>query len=62
MRVIYRDQQWEFNETMTVRQLVERVGLLPGTVLALRNGKLITEDQVVRPDDEIKLIAIVSGG
>lgn len=62
MRVIYRDQQWEFNETMTVRQLVERVGLLPGTVLALRNGKLITEDQVVRPEDEIKLIAIVSGG
>jgi len=62
LKVIYRDQSWEFDRAMTVKQIVQQTGLLPGTVLALRNGKLITEDQMVYPQEEIKLVAIVSGG
>ncbi|HIP88197.1 MAG TPA: MoaD/ThiS family protein [Anaerolineales bacterium] len=62
MRIVHRDKEWELDGRMTVRQAIERVGLIPETVLAVRNGKLLTEDTVLEPDDEVKLISVVSGG
>ncbi|HEY75241.1 MAG TPA: MoaD/ThiS family protein [Thermoflexia bacterium] len=62
MRIIHRDKEWELEGRMTVRQAIEKVGLIPETVLAVRDGKLLTEDTVLEPDDEVKLISVVSGG
>jgi hypothetical protein len=44
---------------MTVRQAIEKVGLIPETVLAVRNGKLLTEDTLLEPDDTVKLVGIL---
>ncbi len=62
MRIVHRDKEWELEGRMTVRQAIEKVGLIPETVLAVRDGKLLTEDTVLEPDDEVKLISVVSGG
>jgi len=62
MRVVHRDKVWEFEGRMTVRQVIDRTGLIRGTVLPVRNGKLLTEDTILEADDEIKLVAVVSGG
>jgi len=62
MKVIHRGKRWEFEKPMTVRRAVEKVGLVPGTVLAVRDGKLLTEDTRLEPDDEIKLVSVISGG
>jgi sulfur carrier protein len=62
MRVIHRDKEWELEGRMTVRQVVEKVGLIPETVLAVRDGKLLTEDTMLGPDDEVRLVAVISGG
>ncbi len=62
MHVIYRDRTWDFDEPMTVRQLLRRLDLLPETVLVVRDGVLLTEDQTVRPGETIKLVAVISGG
>ncbi|MBN1953871.1 MAG: thiamine biosynthesis protein ThiS [Anaerolineae bacterium] len=62
MRVTYRDKEWEMEGRMTVRQAVEAAGLIPETVLAVRDGKLLTEDTMLEPDAAIKLVAVISGG
>jgi len=62
MRIVHRDKEWELEGRMTVREAIEKVGLIPETVLAVRDGKLLTEDTVLEPDDEVKLISVVSGG
>ncbi len=62
MKVIHRDKEWEFEVRMTVGQVVERVGLIPQTVLAMRDGKLLTEDTMLESGDEVKLVAVISGG
>ena len=62
MKVFYRDKSWELEGRMKVKQVVEKVGMLPAAVLVVRNGKLLTEDTIVEPDDEIKLHAVISGG
>jgi len=45
-----------------VRDAIEEVGLIPRAVLAVRDGKLLTEDTVLDEDDEVKLVAVISGG
>ncbi len=62
MHVIYREHTWDFDEAMTVRQLLERLKLLPEAVLVVRDGVLLTEDQTVRPGETIKIVAVISGG
>ncbi len=61
-KIVYRDQEWEVKGGMTVRDAILKVGLNVEAVLALRDGKLITEDTVLRDEDEIKLVAVISGG
>lgn len=62
MHVIYRDRTWDFDEAMTVKQLLKRLELLPEAVLVVREGTLLTEDQTVHPGETIKIVAVISGG
>lgn len=62
MRITYRDQEWELHGRRRVRDAIKEVGLLPQAVLAVRDGKLLTEDVTLSEDDEVKLVAVISGG
>jgi sulfur carrier protein ThiS len=62
MKIVYRDKTWELKGRTTVRHAIRTVGLHPQAVLAIRNGKLITDDVIISGDDTVKLIAVVSGG
>mgnify|MGYP005838222149 CR=1 FL=1 len=62
VKVIFRDKEWELKEGMTVRSAILKVGLDPEAVLAVRDGKLINEETILRQGDMIKLIAVISGG
>ena len=58
----YRNKQHELPAGMTVRDAVLKIGLHPETVLAVYEGKLITDDTVTKDGMRIKLVAVVSGG
>ena len=62
MKIIYRDQEWELHGQWRVQDAIEQVGLVPHTVLAVRNGRLLTEDTTLEEKDEVRLIAVVAGG
>lgn len=62
MKIIYRDEEWELQGRRRVWDVIEEVGLIPQTVLAVRDGKLLTGDVMLDEDDEVRLIAVVSGG
>jgi sulfur carrier protein len=62
MKVIYRDTVWELQGRRRVGDVIEEVGLNPHTVLAVRDGKLLTEDVVLGDADELRLVAVISGG
>ncbi len=62
IKVTYRDKQWDVLGQRTVREVIEAVGLNPAVVLAVRNGKLVLDSETLGDDDELKLIAVVSGG
>ena len=62
MKIHCRDQHWELHGRRRVRDAAEEIGLIPHEVLAVRDGKLLTEDVMLNEDDEITLIVTVSSG
>lgn len=62
IKLKYRKQEWELEGGYTLRKAIETVGLNPQSVLAVRDGELITEDTQLNEGDEIRLVAVISGG
>ena len=62
VKLIYRNKQWQLAGGMTVRDAILKCGLNPEQVLAVRGGKLINEATLLKDGDEIKLVAVISGG
>jgi sulfur carrier protein ThiS len=62
VRITYRDKQVELRGRRRVRDAIKEVGLVPHTVLAVRDGMLLTEDVMLDDEDEVKLVAVISGG
>lgn len=64
MRVIYPDgrvKEVEITE-MPIEDLLEELGINPVEVIIAKNGKIVPEDDVVRSDDEIKIMVVKHGG
>lgn len=62
VRLILRGKTHEVRGGMTLRDALRLAGIVPETVLAMRRGELITEDEILRDGEEIKLVAVISGG
>lgn len=62
VKIILRDQEFEVRAGMNLRSALEKVGQQPEAVLATRDGQMITEDEILKEGDVIKLIAVISGG
>jgi len=45
-----------------VGELLEELGINPETVVVVRNGEVVTEDEKISDNDEMKIISVVSGG
>lgn len=58
----YRRETFTVRPGMTIRQAIMRCGLNPETVLAVKNGTLVTDDVVLGAGDRVRLVATFSGG
>ncbi|MFZ2097459.1 MAG: MoaD/ThiS family protein [Anaerolineales bacterium] len=59
---ILRKQVHEIKHGMTIRKALQKLSIEPDSVLATRNGELLTDDEIIKEGDEIKLIPVISGG
>lgn len=62
VKITYRGKEYDVNAGMTVRDAIKKIGLEPEAVLAVSDGRLITDDTIITADMRIKLVAVVSGG
>lgn len=60
--IILRNQVYEIKHGMTIRKALQKLNIEPDTVLATRNGELLTDDEILKEDDVIKLVPVISGG
>jgi sulfur carrier protein ThiS len=61
-KLILRDKVYEVRAGMTLLDALKKSSIVPESVIAIRDGELITDDEVLRAGDEIKLVAVISGG
>ena len=45
-----------------VGELVQSLGLIPGTVMVIRGDELLTDDEMLEDVDVVELRAVISGG
>lgn len=62
VKLILRGKEYEVKAGMTVMHALEKIGVLPESVIATRNGEVITEDEILREGDVVKLVMVISGG
>lgn len=64
IKVILRNKEIIIEETkdLTVRKVLKKLNLLPETYLCVRNGDLVTEQEILRDGDIIRLVPVISGG
>ena len=61
-KLILRDKEYEVKPGMTLLAALKKINVVPESVIATRDGEMITDDEIVRSGDVIKLIAVISGG
>jgi sulfur carrier protein ThiS len=62
VKLILRDKEYEVRPGMTIQHALEKIGVPSESVLPTRDGQLLTEDEIVKDGDVIKLVAVISGG
>ncbi len=64
VKFILRKKEFEveLKDNITVGKAIKKLELLPEGYLAVRNGELLVEQDILRDNDLIKLVPVVSGG
>jgi len=62
VKIILRDREYEVRPGMDLLSALKKCEILPESVIATRQGEMITEDEILRDGETIKLVAVISGG
>jgi sulfur carrier protein ThiS len=62
VKLTLREKTFEVRAGMTLRDALTKIEIQSEAVLPTRAGELITDDEILREGDDIRLIAVISGG
>jgi sulfur carrier protein len=62
MRLKFEKETKEIDFCGKIKELLKRQNINPETVVVLKNGEVISEDERIKDEDELELISVVSGG
>ena len=62
VRLLPQNKVVTFSEDLRVTVLLRKLALLPQTVMVIKGERLLTEEDIVRADDEIEIRSVISGG
>ena len=62
VKLILRNKEYEVRPGMTLLSALQKINIVPESVIATRAGEMILDDEILKDGDVIKLIAVISGG
>ncbi len=62
VKLILRDKKYETRPGMMLLDALRKNNIVPESVIATRDGEMILDDEILKDGDEIKLVAVISGG
>lgn len=62
VKLLLRGKEYEVRSGMNLLDAIKKIGIMPTGVLGIREGELITEDEILKDGDVIHLVSAISGG
>jgi sulfur carrier protein len=62
VKLVLRGKEYQVKPGMTLLDSLKHIHILPESVIAVRDGELIVEDEILKDGDVVKLVAVISGG
>jgi sulfur carrier protein ThiS len=62
VKLVLRSKEYEVKPGMTLLSALQKINILPESVIATREGEMILDDEILKEGDVVKLIAVISGG
>ena len=62
VKLILRNKEYEVKPGMTLLSALQKVNIIPESVIATREGEMILDDEILKDGDVVKLVAVISGG
>ena len=62
VKLILRNKEYEVRPGMNLLAALRKCSIVPESVIATRDGDMILDDEILKDGDEIKLVAVISGG
>ncbi|MBI5390483.1 MoaD/ThiS family protein [Candidatus Woesearchaeota archaeon] len=56
------NQQLEIQKPCTGKELLKELGINASTVLLIKNGDVVLEDEDLSIEDDIRILSVISGG
>jgi sulfur carrier protein ThiS len=60
--LVLRGKEYQVRPGMTLRDSLFKIDVIPESVLATRQGLMLTDDEILVDGDVVKLVAVISGG
>jgi len=62
IKIKIRDREYQIEGEVQLTKALKHLNIPNQSVLAIRNGILLTEDEPLHSEDQIELIEVISGG
>ena len=64
VKLLLRKQEFTFDDVinLTVAKALMQLDLIPEAYLVIRSGEMLTEHELIREGDVLRIIPVVSGG
>ncbi len=62
VRLIDGSKKWVIDGRGKIKEILNKIGLLTEEYIIVKNGKVVTPEDIVEENDEIILYPVVSGG
>lgn len=62
VKLVLRGKEYEVKPGMTLLDSLKKIDVLSESVLAVRDGEMILDDEILKDGDVVKLVAVISGG
>jgi sulfur carrier protein ThiS len=62
VKLILRNKEFEVKPGMTLLSALQKINIIPESVIATRDGEMILDDEILKDGDVVKLVAVISGG
>ena len=64
VKFFLRKKEYQIDDVkdLTVAKALSQLNLFPEAHLVIRRGQMITEQELLRDGDEIKIVPVISGG